>query len=156
MSAKTKGRAREQILDPVYNSSLISQAINSIMWDGKKSLAETIMYEALDIVKEKTDENPAEVFEVALKNVMPILEVRSRRVGGQTYQVPVEVNQQRRVALGLRWVIHAARRRGERRMSQRLAGEILDAFRNEGNAVRKKEDTHRMAEANKLFAHYRW
>ncbi len=156
MSAKTKTRQREQVFDPVYNSSLISQAINSIMWDGKKSLAETIMYEALDIVKEKTDENPAEVFDAALKNVMPVLEVRSRRVGGQTYQVPVEVNQQRRTALGLRWIIHAARNRGERRMSQRLAGEILDAFRNEGNAVRKKEDTHRMAEANKLFAHYRW
>lgn len=153
-----KGRApkRERLADPLYNNKLISRAINCIMWDGKRSLAEGIFYDALDQIAEKTSEDPVEVFETALQNVMPVLEVRSRRVGGSTYQVPMEVNPDRRVAVGLRWIVSAARKRGERRMSQRLAGEVLDAFRNEGTAVKKKEDTHRMAEANKLFAHYRW
>ena len=156
MSKRTQAALKEQNLDPVYNSKLIGQAINCIMWDGKKNLAESLMYEALDIVKEKLNEEPAEIFDAALKNVMTVLEVRSRRVGGSTYQVPIEVSPNRRVALGLRWIVHSARKRGERKMSERLAGEILDAYKNEGSAVRKKEDTHRMAEANKLFAHYRW
>jgi len=153
-----KGRApkREREADPLFNNDLISRAINYVMWDGKKQLGEKIFYDALKIIEEKTQEDPVEVFETALKNAMPVLEVRSRRVGGSTYQVPVEVNPNRRVALGLRWIIQAARKRGERRMEDRLANEIMDAYRGEGTAVKKREDVHRMAEANKLFAHYRW
>ncbi len=153
-----KGRApkREREADPLYNNELITRAINYVMWDGKKQLGEKIFYSALNIIEEKTQEDPVEVFETALKNAMPVLEVRSRRVGGSTYQVPVEVNPNRRVALGLRWIIQAARNRGERKMEDRLANEIIDAYRGEGTAVKKREDVHRMAEANKLFAHYRW
>lgn len=156
MSRKGNTPKRTRIADPLYNNDLIARAINSIMWDGKRSRAERIFYSALEIVADKTNEDPVEVFEAALKNAMPILEVKGRRVGGSTYQVPVEVNPDRRIALGLRWIVQAARKRGERRMFERLASEILDAYQGEGAAVKKKEDVHRMAEANKLFAHYRW
>lgn len=156
MSRKGTAPKREREADPLYNNELITRAINYVMWDGKKQLGEKIFYSALEIIEEKTQEDPVEVFETALKNAMPVLEVRSRRVGGSTYQVPVEVNPNRRFALGLRWIVQAARKRGERKMEERLAHEIMDAYRGEGTAVKKKEDVHRMAEANKLFAHYRW
>jgi small subunit ribosomal protein S7 len=126
------------------------------MYDGKKSLAQRIIYEAMDIIRDKTGKEPIEVFQMALKNVAPVLEVKSRRVGGATYQVPVEVRPERRSSLAMRWLIDYSRARGERTMAERLAGELLDAANNTGNAVKKKEDTHRMAEANKAFAHYRW
>lgn len=126
------------------------------MLDGKKSLAERVFYEAMDIVKTKSGRDPVEVMELAMKNIMPVIEVRSRRVGGANYQVPVEVRPERRTALGLRWLVQYARERGEKNMIDRLASELLDAANNQGNAVKKKEDTHRMAEANKAFAHYRW
>jgi len=142
--------------DPVYNSELVARLINKVMWDGKKSLAEKIVYRAFDIVAKKTGRDPVGVFEQALKNVMPSLEVRPRRVGGATYQVPIEVRPERRVSLGLRWIVEFARERNERTMIERLAGEILDASAGQGGAVKKKEDTHRMAEANRAFAHYRW
>jgi len=142
--------------DPVYNSELVARLINKVMWDGKKSLAEKIVYRAFDIVAKKTGRDPVAVFEQALKNVMPSLEVRPRRVGGATYQVPIEVRPERRVSLGLRWIVEFARERNERTMIERLAGEILDASAGQGGAVKKKEDTHRMAEANRAFAHYRW
>lgn len=153
-----KGRApkREIPRDPIYNSELVTRAINQIMLDGKKSLAEKIFYSAMDIVSDKTGEDPLEVFKEALNNIMPVLEVKSRRVGGANYQVPVEVKPYRRRTLGLRWLITAARNRGERRMEERLAREIIDAYNGEGAAVKKKEDMHRMAEANRAFAHYRW
>jgi len=156
MSRKGRAPVRERDPDPIYNNKLVTRAINYVMWDGKKQLGEKIFYSAMEKIEEKTGENPVEVFEDALKNAMPVLEVRSRRVGGSTYQVPVEVNKNRRFALGLRWIVEAARNRGERHMDERLANEILDAYRGEGTAVKKKEDVHRMAEANKLFAHYRW
>ena len=142
--------------DPVYGSELVARLINKVMWDGKKSLAEKIVYRAFDIVAKKTGRDPVAVFEQALKNVMPSLEVRPRRVGGATYQVPIEVRPERRVSLGLRWIVEFARERNERTMIERLAGEILDASAGQGGAVKKKEDTHRMAEANRAFAHYRW
>lgn len=142
--------------DPVYGSELVARLINKVMWDGKKSLAEKIVYRAFDIVAKKTGRDPVAVFEQALKNVMPSLEVRPRRVGGATYQVPIEVRPERRVSLGLRWIVEFARERNERTMIERLAGEILDASVGQGGAVKKKEDTHRMAEANRAFAHYRW
>ena len=156
MSRKGRAPKREIIPDPVYGSEIVTRTINKIMWDGKKSTAERIFYSAMEIINNKTGENPLEVYEAALNNIMPVLEVKSRRVGGANYQVPVEVRADRRRTLGLRWLINAARNRGERTMAERLAGEILDANKNEGAAVRKKEDTHRMAEANKAFAHYRW
>ena len=142
--------------DPVYGSELVARLINKVMWDGKKSLAEKIVYRAFDIVARKSGRDPVGVFEQALKNVMPSLEVRPRRVGGATYQVPIEVRPERRVSLGLRWIVEFARQRNERTMIERLAGEILDASAGQGGAVKKKEDTHRMAEANRAFAHYRW
>ncbi|MCM8900391.1 30S ribosomal protein S7 [Caldicoprobacter algeriensis] len=147
---------REVLPDPIYGSKLVTKLINKVMRDGKKSLAQRICYGAFDLIKEKTGKDPMEVFEQALNNVMPVLEVRPRRVGGATYQVPVEVNPDRRQALGLRWLVEYARERGERTMVERLAAEIIDAANNTGGAVKKKEDTHRMAEANKAFAHYRW
>lgn len=156
MSRKGRAPKREIIPDPVYGSEIVTRTINKIMWDGKKSIAEKIFYSAMDIIREKTGENPLDVYEAALNNIMPVLEVKSRRVGGANYQVPVEVRADRRRTLGLRWLTGAARNRGERTMAERLAAEILDANKNEGAAVRKKEDTHRMAEANKAFAHYRW
>jgi len=147
---------REVPPDAVYNSQLATQLINRLMLDGKKSLAERVFYEAMDIVKTKSGRDPVEVMELAMKNIMPVIEVRSRRVGGANYQVPVEVRPERRTALGLRWLVQYARERGEKNMIDRLASELLDAANNQGNAVKKKEDTHRMAEANKAFAHYRW
>lgn len=147
---------REIPPDPVYNSRLTTMLVNKIMRDGKKGLAEKTVYQAMEMVRERSGKEPVEVLEQALKNVSPLLEVKARRVGGATYQVPVEVRPERRLSLGLRWLTQHARIRGEKRMPERLANEILDASMNQGGAVKKKEDTHRMAEANKAFAHYRW
>ena len=147
---------RDVLPDPLYGSKVVTKLINQIMMDGKKGIAQRICYGAFDVVKEKTGRDPMEVFQEALENIMPVLEVRPRRVGGATYQVPVEVRPERRQTLGLRWLVDNARQRGERTMIERLAAEIMDAANNTGGAVRKKEDTHRMAEANKAFAHYRW
>lgn len=147
---------RDVLPDPIYNDKIVTKLINNVMLDGKKGVAQKIVYGAFDIVREKTGKDPLEVFEQALNNIMPVLEVRARRVGGATYQVPVEVRPERRQALGLRWLTTYARQRGERTMKEKLAGEILDASNNTGNAVKKKDDTHKMAEANKAFAHYRW
>ena len=147
---------RDVLPDPVYNSKLVTRFINKIMLDGKKGVAESIVYDAFDIVKAKTGREPNEVFEQALKNVMPVLEVKARRVGGANYQVPVEVRAERRLSLGIRWLVNYARKRGEKTMKERLAGEFLDAANNAGASVKKREDTHKMAEANKAFAHYRW
>jgi small subunit ribosomal protein S7 len=147
---------RSILPDPKYNSVLVAKFIRSVMRDGKKSTAEQLLYNAFDIIKSKTGEPPLKVFEKALDNVKPLSEVKSRRVGGSTYQVPQEVRPARRQALGIRWMIDFARKRGERGMAARLAGEILDAANNRGGAAKKREDTHRMAEANKAFAHFRW
>ncbi len=147
---------REVLPDPLYNDKTVSKLINSIMLDGKKGVAQKIVYDAFDIIKEKTGKNPLEVFEEAMNNIMPVLEVKARRVGGATYQVPMEVRPERRQTLGLRWLTSFARKRGERTMKERLAGEIMDATNNLGGAAKKKDDTHKMAEANKAFAHYRW
>ncbi len=148
---------REVTPDPVYDSRLLAKFINHVMLDGKKSVAQAIVYGALERIKQKTgDEDALAVFKRALDNVRPVLEVKSRRVGGSTYQVPVEVYPRRRTSLAMRWLILAARNRGERTMAERLCNELLDAANNRGSAVKKKEDTHRMAEANKAFAHYRW
>jgi small subunit ribosomal protein S7 len=142
--------------DPKFGSTQLTKFINMIMKGGKKSVAETIMYKALDRVEEKSPGEAVEVLGQALENVSPMVEVKSRRVGGATYQVPVEVRPERRTALAMRWIIEAARKRGEKSMQLKLAGELLDAYENRGNAVKKREDTHRMAEANKAFAHFRW
>jgi len=142
--------------DPVYNSQLVQQLVNRVMTDGKKSVAETIVYSALDQVQQKTKQEPVTVFHQALDNVAPHVEVRSRRVGGATYQVPVDVRPERRQALAIRWLITAARNRNESTMVDRLSGELMDAANNRGTAVKKREDTHKMAEANRAFAHYRW
>jgi small subunit ribosomal protein S7 len=142
--------------DPKYNDRLVAKFMNAIMLDGKKSTAEQIVYGAFDLINERTGEEPLEVFKKAIDNVRPVLEVKSRRVGGSTYQVPVEVRSDRRNALAIRWLMTYARGRGEKTMQERLAGEFLDAANNRGASVKKKEDTHRMAEANKAFAHYRW
>lgn len=147
---------REVLPDPVYNDVVVTKLINKIMLDGKKGLAQRICYDAFDTIKEKTGRDPLEVFKESLNNVMPVLEVRARRVGGATYQVPVEVRPERRQALGLRWIVNYARERNERTMKERLANEILDALNGAGGAFKRKEDTHRMAEANRAFAHYRW
>ena len=147
---------RDVLADPIYNSKLVTKLINKIMIDGKRGTAQTILYNAFDIIEEKTGENPMEVFEKALGNVMPILELKVRRVGGANYQVPVEVSAERKLTLGLRWIVNYARLRHEKTMEQKLAGEIMDAANGTGGAVKKKDDTHRMAEANKAFAHYRW
>lgn len=147
---------RDVLPDPIYNDKVVTKLINNIMEDGKKGIAQKICYEAFDIIREKTGKDPLEVFEQALNNIMPVLEVKARRVGGATYQVPMEVRPDRRQALGLRWLVNYSRLRGERTMRERLAGEIIDATNNLGGAFKKKEDTHKMAEANKAFAHYRW
>ena len=147
---------RPVLPDVKYNDGLITRCVNVLMRQGKKSLAEHIMYGALDIVHERTGEEPLKVFRQAVDNVKPVLEVRSRRVGGSTYQIPVDVPQDRRIALSMRWLVGSARSRGERGMMRRLAAELVDAYNNAGSAVKKREDTHRMAEANKAFAHYRW
>ena len=147
---------RDVLPDPIYNSKLVSRLINNIMQDGKKGTAQTILYNAFDIIAEKTGREPMEVFEEAIENIMPVLEVKARRIGGANYQVPVEVRPERRITLGLRWLVQYSRSRGEKTMEQRLANEIIDAANNTGAAVKKREDTHKMAEANKAFAHYRW
>jgi small subunit ribosomal protein S7 len=147
---------REVLPDPVYNSPLVAKFINAMMWGGKKSTAERILYRALEQIKERTQEDPLKVFKKALENVSPRVEVKSKRVGGATYQVPVEVNAARRSALAMRWLVGYARARGEKTMTDRLAAEILDAASSKGNAIKKKDDVHRMADANKAFAHYRW
>jgi small subunit ribosomal protein S7 len=147
---------RDVLPDPLYNSKLVTRLINRIMLDGKKGVAQRILYNAFDLIRERTGQDPMEVFEQALKNVMPVLEVRARRVGGANYQVPVEVRPDRRTTLGLRWLVNYSRLRGERTMEERLAAEIIDASNNTGAAVKKREDVHKMAEANKAFAHYRW
>ena len=147
---------RDVLPDPVYNSKLVTKLINNIMYDGKRGVAQKIVYEAFSAIEEKLGESPLEVFQAGLENVMPVLEVKARRVGGSTYQVPMEVRADRRQTLGLRWLIAAARKRGEATMAERLAGEIMDAKNSAGSAFKKKEETHRMAEANKAFAHYRY
>ena len=147
---------RDVLPDPMYNSKMVTRLINNIMYDGKKGVAQRIVYDAFDIIKEKTSREPLEVFEEGLHNIMPVTEVKARRVGGATYQVPMEVRPERRQTLGLRWLRVYSRARSERTMAERLANEILDAVNNTGAAVKKKDDTHRMAEANKAFAHYRW
>ena len=156
MSRRHSAEKREINPDPKFGNLVVSKFMNSIMYEGKKSVAEAIVYGALDIIEGKTKSNPVGVFQQALDNVMPAIEVRSRRVGGATYQVPVEVRNDRRQALGIRWIIAAARERNEKTMVERLSAELLDASNNRGNAVKKREDTHRMAEANRAFAHYRW
>lgn len=149
--------ARRDVLpDPIYNSKLVTRLINRIMIDGKKGVAQNILYDAFEMIRERTGKDPLEVFEQALKNVMPVLEVRARRVGGANYQVPIEVRPDRRKSLALRWMVNYARLRGEKTMQERLAAEIIDAANNSGASVKKKEDVHRMAEANRAFAHYRW
>lgn len=147
---------RDVLPDPVYGSKVVTRFINKVMLDGKKGIAESIVYDAFDIIRSKTGKDPLEVFEQALENVMPVLEVRARRVGGANYQVPVEVRSDRRLTLGIRWMVGYARQRSERTMRERVAGELMDASNNTGAAIKKKEDTHKMAEANKAFAHYRW
>ncbi len=147
---------REILPDPLYNSVLVTKLVNSIMLDGKKGVAQKVVYGAFDIIKEKTDKDPLEVFQSAIENIMPSLEVKARRVGGATYQVPIEVRPERRQTLGLRWLTTYSRTRSEKTMKERLAGELMDAANNTGSAVKKREDTHKMAESNKAFAHYRW
>lgn len=153
---KRRAVKRDVLADPIYNSKLVTKLINNMMIDGKKGKAQTILYNAFDMIKEKTNKDPMEVLNQAMENVMPSLEVKSRRVGGANYQVPIEVKADRRQALGLRWIIQYARLRGGHSMSENLANELIDASNNTGAAVKKREDTHRMAEANKAFAHYRW
>ncbi|MDQ0063963.1 30S ribosomal protein S7 [Paenibacillus harenae] len=147
---------RDVLPDPIYNSKLVTRLINRIMLDGKRGVAATLLYDAFKLIQERSGKDPMEVFETALKNIMPVLEVKARRVGGANYQVPIEVKPERRTALGLRWLVNYSRNRGEKTMEERLAAEILDASNNTGASVKKREDTHKMAEANKAFAHYRW
>ena len=147
---------REVLPDPIYNSKVVTKLVNNVMLDGKKTVAQKIVYDAFDIVKEKENKDALEVFETALNNIMPVLEVKARRVGGATYQVPIEIRAERRQTLGLRWLVNYARNRHEKTMAEKLAGEIIDAVNQTGGAYKKKEETHRMAEANKAFAHYKW
>lgn len=156
MPRRGKITRRDVLADPIYNSKLVTRLINNIMLDGKRGVAQKIVYKAFDIVREQTGREPLEVFEEAMENIMPTLEVKARRVGGATYQVPIEVKADRRQTLGLRWLTRYSRLRSEKTMIQRLSGEILDAIKSTGGAVKKREDTHKMAEANKAFAHYRW
>ena len=156
MSRRHSAEKREIHPDPKFGNLVVTKFMNTVMYDGKKSAAETIVYGAFDLIENKTKASPLTVFEQALDNVMPSIEVRSRRVGGATYQVPVEVRNERRQALGIRWIIIAARARNEKTMTERLSAELLDASNNRGNAVKKREDTHKMAEANRAFSHYRW
>lgn len=153
-----RGPAPRRVIppDPVYNSELVHRLINKVMRDGKKSLAQRIVYQAFDLIRQRSGRDPLEVLDQALKNTMPMLEVRPRRVGGATYQVPIEVRPERRVSLGLRWIVEYARQRKDHTMQERLANELLDAANGQGGAVKRREDTHRMAEANRAFAHYRW
>lgn len=147
---------RDVLPDPMYNSKVVTKFVNQIMWDGKKGTAQSIVYGAFDIIKEKTGMEPMEVFNKAMANVMPESEVKARRVGGSTYQVPIEIRPARRQTLAIRWLVMFSRKRGEKTMAERVAAELMDAYNNTGNSVKRKEDMHRMAEANKAFAHYRW
>ena len=156
MSRKRKAPKKIQVLDPKFKSSIIPKLINSIMLDGKKTVAEKIVYEAIDKIKSKSKEEPITIFNNAINNIRPSVEVRSRRGGGATYQVPVEVKAKRSQALALRWLIDASRKRKDKNMSDRIFNEIYDAYQNRGSAIKKKEDTHKMAESNKAFAHFRW
>jgi len=156
MSRRHRAEKREIIPDPKYHNEVVTKFMNSVMREGKKSVAEQIVYGAFEVIEQKTKQEPLGVFRQALDNVMPAIEVRSRRVGGATYQVPVEVRSDRRQALAIRWLLAAARSRNEKTMTDKLSGELLDAANNRGNAVKKREDTHRMAEANRAFSHYRW
>jgi small subunit ribosomal protein S7 len=156
MGRKKKTIDRGILPDPKYNSVVISKFVNRLMWEGKRSVGLRIVHEALDVLQQKADKAPLEVFLKALDNVKPVIEVKSRRVGGATYQVPVEIRETRREALGMRWIINAARSRSGKGMGDRLASELMDAYNNTGSAFKKKEDTHKMAEANKAFAHYKW
>ena len=156
MPRKGQTRKRTVPADPVYNNAVVTKLVNQIMLDGKKGVAQKIVYDAFDIVKEKTGNDPLEMFEKAMENIMPSLEVKARRVGGATYQVPMEVRPARRTTLGLRWLTTYARSRSERTMAERLAGELMDAANNTGSAVKKREEVHKAAEANKAFAHFRW
>src|SRR4030095_13939516 len=156
MPRRRVAERRDVLPDPIYNSPLVTKFINGVMWQGKKSVAESIFYGAMQQVGEKTGEEPLKVFKLSIDNVKPTVEVKSRRVGGSTYQVPIEVHQERRGALAIRWIVSFARGRGEKTMTDRLGGEILGAANNRGNSVKKKEDTHRMADANKAFAHYKF
>ena len=156
MPRKGHIQKRDVLADPVYKNKIVTKLINNIMLDGKKGVAQKVVYGAFDIIKDKTEKDPLEVFTQAMENIMPSLEVKARRVGGATYQVPMEVRPARRQTLGLRWLTNYSRARGERTMAERLAGEIMDAANNTGSAVKKREDTHKMAESNKAFAHFRW
>ena len=156
MPRKGPSPKRDVLPDPVYNSKLLTRFINKIMYSGKKSVAQSLVYDALDSIRAKTGKEPLEVFEEALKNVMPAVEVKARRVGGANYQVPIEVRQARKLSLGIRWIVSYARKRGERTMYEKIAGELRDAAKNTGASIKKREDTHKMAEANKAFAHYRF
>lgn len=147
---------RDVLPDPLYNSKLVTRLINRIMIDGKRGTAQKILYNAFTAIQERTGKDPMEVFELAIKNIMPVLEVKARRVGGANYQVPIEVRPERRTTLGLRWLVNYSRLRGEKTMEERLAAEIIDASNNTGASVKKREDTHKMADANRAFAHYRW
>ncbi len=147
---------RDVLPDPIFNSKVITKLTNQVMVDGKKGIAQSIVYDAFDIVKEKLGADPMDVFNKAMENVMPVLEVKARRVGGSTYQVPIEIRPERRQTLGIRWLVLYARKRSEKTMKEKLAGEIMDAYNNTGASIKKKEEMHRMAEANKAFAHYRW
>lgn len=156
MPRKGTIQKRDVLADPMYNSKVVSKLINSVMYDGKKGIAQKICYDAFNMIAEKTGKDALEVFEEAMNNIMPLLEVKARRIGGATYQVPMEVRPERRQTLGIRWLLIATRKRGERGMSEKLAAELIDASNNTGAAVKKREDTHKMAEANKAFAHYRY
>ena len=156
MSRKKKAPKKIPLIDHKYKSTIIPKLINSIMYDGKKTLAEKIVYDAINKIKSKSKEEPLNVFNEAISNLKPAVEVRSRRVGGATYQVPVEVKSKRSQALALRWLIHASRKRKDKKMSDKIFNEIFDAYQNKGSAIKKKEDTHKMAESNKAFAHFRW
>jgi small subunit ribosomal protein S7 len=156
MSRRQRAAKREILPDPVYNSQLVTKFVNVVMKDGKKTVAERILYDALETIGERTEDDPMKTFKKAIENIKPSVEVKSRRVGGSTYQVPVEVKPGRRLALSFRWLIQAAKSRHEKTMALKLAGELLDAAESRGTAMKKKEDTHRMADANKAFAHYRW
>jgi len=147
---------REVLPDPLYNSRFVTKLINGIMLDGRKGVAQKVVYGAFDIIREKSGKEPLEVFNQAMENIMPVLEVKARRVGGATYQVPIEVRPERRQTLGIRWLVGFSRKRGEKTMRERLAGELMDANNNLGSSVKKREDTHKMAESNRAFAHYRW
>ena len=156
MSRKRKAPKKIPIIDPKYKSAIIPKLINSLMYDGKKTVAEKIVYDAIEKIKSKSKDDPLNIFNTAISNIKPALEVRSRRVGGATYQVPVEVKSKRSQALAIRWLIDASRKRKDKNMSDRIFNEIYDAYQNRGSAIKKKEDTHKMAESNKAFAHYRW